>query len=51
MMDIIHALTQLPFVAGFICGGVVFGFAGLAIGWSKGSHAGWRDAEDEPGPN
>jgi hypothetical protein len=51
MTDIMHALTQLPFVAGLITGGVVFGFLGLAIGWSKGNaqgwHDGWHDARGE----
>lgn len=43
MADIVNAMGQLPFVAGFVAGGVVFGFIGLAIGWSKGNRAGWDD--------
>jgi outer membrane lipoprotein SlyB len=49
MTDIMHALTQLPFIAGFITGGVVFGFLGLAIGWSKGHNAGWFGAVEDCG--
>jgi hypothetical protein len=33
------------FAWGFLAGGVLFGFAGLAIGWSKGWAAGWYDAD------
>jgi hypothetical protein len=43
MTDILHAMGQLPFVSGFIAGGCVFFFLGLAIGWAKGHHAGWSD--------
>jgi membrane protein DedA with SNARE-associated domain len=47
MTDIVHALTQLPFLAGFIAGAVIWFFIGLAIGWSKGHNAGWWAAVDE----
>ena len=44
MTDIMNAMSQLPFLAGFIAGGVVVGFLGLAIGWAKGHHAGYDEA-------
>lgn len=47
MTDIVHAMSQLPFLAGFISGGVLFGFLGLAIGWAKGHNAGWWAAVDD----
>lgn len=47
MADIIHALSQLPFVAGFTVAAVIFFFLGLAIGWSKGRMSGWDDGWDE----
>ena len=41
MTDIVNAMSQLPFVAGFVAGGTIFGFLALAIGWAKGVRDGW----------
>jgi hypothetical protein len=39
----VHLIQTYEFTIGWIVGGCVFFFAGLAIGWAKGNRNGWYD--------
>jgi outer membrane lipoprotein SlyB len=43
---IVHLLTTNEFLIGFIGGGVVFGFLGVAFGWGSAAPKGWRVSSD-----